>query len=121
LSQAIGYGVTVVGFALQVPARIACDRLSGGPRLIVADLYQFLCFCGTVNLWRGVWNLLNIYFLPGESKLTFYHFTNMLFKIINTNNNIDLLLAFMSAKGADALTNRFDQALNHFNSCQLNV
>jgi len=79
LLQAIGYGVTVVGFVLQVPARLACDRLSGVPRLIVADLYQFLCFCGTVNLWRGVWNLLNIYFLPGEYffKFLFFMLSNL--------------------------------------------
>lgn len=65
--QGIGYGVTAIGFAIQVPARIACEKLSGAPRLIVADTYQFFCFCGTVNLWRGVWNLLNIYLLPGKN------------------------------------------------------
>ncbi|XP_065340615.1 uncharacterized protein fusl isoform X2 [Cloeon dipterum] len=72
LSLAIGYGVTAIGFLLQVPARIACDKLSGGPRLLVADLYQFLCFCGTVNLWRGVWNLLNIYFLPEKPLVSYW-------------------------------------------------
>ncbi|KAF4525719.1 hypothetical protein B566_EDAN011896 [Ephemera danica] len=65
ISLGIGYGVTAAGFALQVPARIACEKLSGAFRIIVADAYQFFCFCGTVNLWRGVWNLLNIYLLPG--------------------------------------------------------
>ena len=68
LLQGIGYGVTAAGFALQIPARLACEKLSGGLRLVVADAYQFLCFCGTVNLWRGVWNLLNVYLLPGKSQ-----------------------------------------------------
>ncbi|XP_059476123.1 uncharacterized protein LOC132197087 isoform X1 [Neocloeon triangulifer] len=91
LSLAIGYGVTVVGFALQVPARIACDKLSGGPRLIVADLYQFLCFCGTVNLWRGIWNLLDIYLLPETPLVSFWvtHWVCLIvLMILNCGNSL---------------------------------
>lgn len=45
----------------------ACDRLTGFWRVAVADLFLFFSFVGTVNVWRGVWQLLEIYFLPGKN------------------------------------------------------
>jgi Fuseless len=44
----------------------ACERLDGVWRVAVADLFLFLSFVGTVNVWRGVWHLLDDYFLPGK-------------------------------------------------------
>nr|CAD7197939.1 unnamed protein product [Timema douglasi] len=64
-SLVLGYGIVFFTFALQTPMKLVCNRLKGIPRLLVADIYLFLSFCGTVNVWRGIWNLLNIYFIPG--------------------------------------------------------
>lgn len=43
-----------------------CERLEGTWRIIVADIFIFFSFIGTINVWRGVWNLLDVYFLPGK-------------------------------------------------------
>lgn len=65
LLKAIGYGIVAITFALQSLMKWACDRLTGVWRVAVADVFLFLSFVGTVNVWRGVWQLLEIYFLPG--------------------------------------------------------
>jgi hypothetical protein len=44
----------------------ACEKLEGFWRVIVADVFLFVSFVGTVNVWRGIWMLLDIYFLPGK-------------------------------------------------------
>lgn len=49
--------------------RWACERLQGIWRVGVADIFLFFSFIGTVNVWRGVWQILDIYFLPGEKTL----------------------------------------------------
>lgn len=64
--QAIGYGIVAVTFALQSFMKWACDRLTGAWRIAVADAFLFFSFVGTVNVWRGFWNLLDYYFLPGN-------------------------------------------------------
>ena len=56
----------IVTFALQAPVRWSAARLHGAPRLLLADVYHFVSFLATVNVWRGVWGLLDIYFFPGE-------------------------------------------------------
>lgn len=53
-------------FGLQPLLKWACDRLTGFWRLAVADVFLFFGFVGTVNVWRGLWNVLDIYFLPGK-------------------------------------------------------
>lgn len=45
----------------------ACDRLTGFWRVAVCDAFLFFSFVGTVNVWRGVWQLLDLHFLPGEN------------------------------------------------------
>lgn len=64
--QIVGYAVVIVTFALQAPVRWSAARLHGAPRLLLADVYHFISFIATVNVWRGVWGLLDIYFFPGE-------------------------------------------------------
>lgn len=44
----------------------ACDRLTGWWRIAVCDAFLFFSFVGTVNVWRGVWELLDLYFMPGK-------------------------------------------------------
>lgn len=66
----------------------ACERLKGIWRIIGADIFLFVSFVGTVNgklsrvqvstfnslillsrlVWRGIWTLLDLYFLPGEKE-----------------------------------------------------
>lgn len=45
--------------------RWACDRLKGFWRVAAADIFLFLSFVGTVNVWRGVWQLCDLHFLKG--------------------------------------------------------
>ncbi len=50
---------------MQSLMRWACDRLKGFWRVAAADLFLFLSFIGTVNVWRGVWQLCDLYFMKG--------------------------------------------------------
>uniref|UniRef100_A0A182PAV5 Fuseless n=1 Tax=Anopheles epiroticus TaxID=199890 RepID=A0A182PAV5_9DIPT len=66
----IGYGVTGVTFSLQPLMRWTCDRLTGFWRVVVADLFLFFSFIGTINVWRGIWQALDTYFLPNDPLLS---------------------------------------------------
>ncbi|XP_047120508.1 uncharacterized protein LOC124803366 [Schistocerca piceifrons] len=68
-SLVLGYGVVLVAFALQLPLSLAVGRLQGSWRLLVADLYHLVSFFGTVNVWRGVWNVLEIFLLEEYPEL----------------------------------------------------
>lgn len=63
--QVLGYALVLLAFALQPLMRWVCDRLEGTSRLLAADMFLVFALMGTINVWRGIWNLLNIYFLPG--------------------------------------------------------
>lgn len=63
--QAIGYGIVALTFALQPLMKWTCDRLTGFWRVAACDAFLFLSFVGTVNVWRAVWQLFDLYFLPG--------------------------------------------------------
>ncbi|XP_046831998.1 uncharacterized protein LOC124430039 [Vespa crabro] len=69
-SLAIGYIIVVVTFSLQPLMRYVCARLEGLPRLIAADAFLLLSFLGTVNVWRGIWNLLDLWLLPNNLVLS---------------------------------------------------
>uniref|UniRef100_A0A1L8D9T0 Putative conserved plasma membrane protein n=1 Tax=Nyssomyia neivai TaxID=330878 RepID=A0A1L8D9T0_9DIPT len=69
-SLAIGYGIVFITFALQPVMRWACDRLTGIWRLLLAQIFLFFSFIGTVNAWRGIWQLLDNYFLPDQRALS---------------------------------------------------
>ncbi|KXJ84029.1 uncharacterized protein LOC109432868 isoform X2 [Aedes albopictus] len=90
-SVLIGYGVTAVTFSLQPLMRWACDRLTGLWRVIVADLFLFFSFIGTINVWRGVWHLLDHYFLPDNVLLSNWitHGVSLLLLILlNCSNSV---------------------------------
>lgn len=90
-SVLIGYGVTGVTFSLQPLMRWTCDRLTGIWRVIVADLFLFFSFIGTINVWRGVWQLLDHYFLPDNRLLSNWitHVASLLLLILlNCSNSV---------------------------------
>ncbi|VVC88141.1 unnamed protein product [Leptidea sinapis] len=66
ISLIAGYCLVVITFSLQVPMRWAVSRLQGASRLLVADFYHLVSFLATVNVWRGVWGLLDIYLFPAQ-------------------------------------------------------
>ncbi|XP_074029308.1 transmembrane protein fuseless isoform X1 [Leptinotarsa decemlineata] len=69
-SLILGYICVVFAFLLQPAMRYTCERLNGFSRLLVADTFILFAFFGTVNVWRGIWNLLNIFFLPDNMELS---------------------------------------------------
>ncbi|XP_021929141.1 uncharacterized protein LOC110834360 isoform X1 [Zootermopsis nevadensis] len=71
-SMALGYAIVVLTFSLQTPLKGLCGRLEGFRRVCVVDVYLFFSFCGTINVWRGVWMLLNIYFLPDNPEASYW-------------------------------------------------
>ncbi|XP_055600468.1 uncharacterized protein LOC129749513 isoform X2 [Uranotaenia lowii] len=90
-SVLIGYGVTGVTFSLQPAMRWACDRLNGVWRVVVADLFLFFSFLGTINVWRGVWHVLDHYFLPENRLLSDWitHIVSLLLLILlNCSNSV---------------------------------
>lgn len=91
LSLGIGYGIVGLTFLLQPPIKYLAKELSGIPRLLIVDLYLLFSFCGTVNVWRGIWNLLNIYFFP-KNPLLSYSLSHivpfLLLVLINSSNSI---------------------------------
>lgn len=68
--QVLGYILVAVAFLLQPAMKWLCDRLQGAVRLVAVDVFLLLSLVATVNVWRGIWNLLNIYLLPGTEKKT---------------------------------------------------
>lgn len=106
-TQAIGYGLVIITFSMQSLMKWACDRLTGWKRLVVADIFLTFSFIGTVNVWRGIWQLLDIYFLPGtkcrkaegqRSKFPIIHSSHPIIIIIIADNK--LLGDFISHAGS---------------------
>lgn len=83
-SLAIGYMVVAIAFLLQPVMRWLCDRLNGAIRLLAADVFLLFSLLGTVNVWRGIWNLLNIYFLPENMELSCWitHWVSLILLIL---------------------------------------
>jgi len=90
-SLAIGYGLVFITFALQPPMKYLAKTLEGLSRLAVVDTYLLFSFCGTINVWRGVWNLLNLYAFP-DNPLFSYSLTHavgfIVLVLINSANSI---------------------------------
>uniref|UniRef100_A0A0K8T4D1 Fuseless n=2 Tax=Lygus hesperus TaxID=30085 RepID=A0A0K8T4D1_LYGHE len=63
-SIAIGYALVIVTFLLQPVMKYLARTLTGIFRLLAVDIYLLLSFSGTINVWRGIWNSLNYFFLP---------------------------------------------------------
>ncbi|CAG4985615.1 unnamed protein product [Parnassius apollo] len=90
-SLIIGYVIVLVTFAMQVPMRWVVARLHGAPRLLLVDIYHLISFVATVNVWRGVWGLLDVYYFPDKPKLSNWstHIISLtLLILLNCSNSI---------------------------------
>ncbi|KAL1506752.1 hypothetical protein ABEB36_006055 [Hypothenemus hampei] len=65
-------GLLFVGlvFRIQGFMKTLCSEKVGLLRLIIADFYISLTIIATVFYWRGLWYLINIYFLPSVPDLS---------------------------------------------------
>ncbi|XP_014250215.1 uncharacterized protein LOC106667066 isoform X2 [Cimex lectularius] len=90
-SLGIGYSLVLVSFGLQPAMKYLAKVLTGVWRLIAVDVYLLFSFCGMINVWRGIWNLLNVYFLPDMphlSNILTHAFSFLLLVLINSSNSI---------------------------------
>ncbi|XP_072760867.1 uncharacterized protein [Anoplolepis gracilipes] len=90
-SLAIGYFIVAVTFCLQPLMRYVCARLQGLVLLVVADAFLLLSFLGTVNVWRGIWNALDLWLLPDNPELSCWitHISCFVFLVLlNCSNTI---------------------------------
>ncbi|XP_030746645.1 uncharacterized protein LOC115875357 [Sitophilus oryzae] len=69
-SLVLGYSIIAVVYLLQPLIRSICTKLSGASRLLFADLFIIFSLVGTINVWRGIWMMLDIYFLPDDVALS---------------------------------------------------
>ncbi|XP_047019588.1 uncharacterized protein LOC124629949 isoform X3 [Helicoverpa zea] len=100
-SLIVGYAVVIVTFALQAPVRWSAARLHGAPRLLLADVYHLVSFVATVNVWRGVWGLLDIYFFPETPKLSNWcsHIVSLtLLILLNCSNSVIVRGVYIDAE-----------------------
>ncbi|XP_068632849.1 uncharacterized protein fusl isoform X1 [Battus philenor] len=96
-----GYVIVLVTFALQVPMRWAVARLHGAARLLLVDIYHLGSFVATVNVWRGVWGLLDVYYFPDQPKLSNWstHIISLtLLILLNCSNSIIVRGVYIDAE-----------------------
>ncbi|CAK9830948.1 hypothetical protein ANTRET_LOCUS8028 [Anthophora retusa] len=103
-SLAIGYVIVTVTFSLQPLMRYVCARLQGLARLIVADGFLLLSFLGTVNVWRGIWNVLDLWLVPDNPELSCWitHIGCFVFLVLlNCSNSILVRGIYIDAEEDD--------------------
>ncbi|CAB0018379.1 unnamed protein product [Nesidiocoris tenuis] len=90
-SIVIGYILVIITFLLQPVMKYLARTLTGIIRLLVVDIYLLISFSGTINVWRGIWNCLNYYFLPTMPLLSYFITHSLCFLLlvlINSSNSI---------------------------------
>jgi len=65
-STVFGYLIALFSFTLQSPLADFCTKVKGFWRIAIMNLYTAIFYVGTVNIWRGIWMLYDIYLLPGH-------------------------------------------------------
>lgn len=81
--------------------RYICARLQGLVRLMVADAFLLLSFLGTVNVWRGIWNALDLWLLPDNLELSCWitHVGCFVFLVLlNCSNSILIRGVYIDAE-----------------------
>ncbi|XP_066246319.1 uncharacterized protein [Euwallacea similis] len=66
----VGYVMVAIVFTSQSMMKKLCDFLDGIPRLLIADSYMMFSVMAVIFLWRGIWSLINIYFLPEHEEMS---------------------------------------------------
>ncbi|CAI6365731.1 unnamed protein product [Macrosiphum euphorbiae] len=91
LSLVIGYSVVLLAFALQPAIKKLVNKVNGFKRILFVDVYLLFSFFGAVNVWRGVWAMLDIHFIP-DAPITSYwvsHIACFAFLVLlNSSNSI---------------------------------
>ncbi|GAB0100114.1 uncharacterized protein DMENIID0001_161060 [Sergentomyia squamirostris] len=101
LSLGIGYGIVALIFIIQPLMRWTCERLDGIWRLIATDIFLTLSFIGTVNMWRGVWSTIDLYFLPDSQLLSIWithGISLILLALLNCSNSVLLRGVYIDAE-----------------------
>jgi len=62
----IGFCIAIISFLFQPIARHFCKKLPQWTKLAVADIYIFFAEVGAINLWRGIWYLMDIHLYPDD-------------------------------------------------------
>lgn len=64
-STIMGYSTALFAFTLQSPLADFCAKVKGFWRIAIMNLYTAIFYIGSVNIWRGLWMLYDLYLLPG--------------------------------------------------------
>ncbi|XP_060863733.1 uncharacterized protein LOC132940260 isoform X2 [Metopolophium dirhodum] len=91
LSLVIGYSVVLLAFALQPAIKKLVNKVNGFKRILFVDVYLLFSFFGAVNVWRGVWAMLDIHFIP-DAPITSYWVSHIacfgFLVLLNSSNSI---------------------------------
>ncbi|XP_026804544.1 uncharacterized protein LOC113548076 isoform X2 [Rhopalosiphum maidis] len=91
LSLVIGYSVVLLAFALQPAVKKLVNKINGLKRILAVDVYLLFSFFGAVNVWRGVWIMLDIHFIP-DAPITSYWISHIacfgFLVLLNSSNSI---------------------------------
>uniref|UniRef100_T1IPR0 Uncharacterized protein n=1 Tax=Strigamia maritima TaxID=126957 RepID=T1IPR0_STRMM len=85
----IGIGLAIACFILQSLVAYCSRNSPYWLRIIVEDIFLFVAEVAAISLWRGIWNLLDIFFIPDDPFLsnTLTSFTGMSLLIMMYNSN----------------------------------
>ncbi|XP_015374492.1 PREDICTED: uncharacterized protein LOC107169301 isoform X1 [Diuraphis noxia] len=91
LSLVLGYSVVLLAFALQPAVKKLVNKVNGLKRILYVDVYLLFSFFGAVNVWRGVWTMLDIHFIP-DAPITSYWVSHIacfgFLVLLNSSNSI---------------------------------
>lgn len=104
----LGYIIVTIAFSLQTAVRWICKHLKILPRLIFGDTFILFSATGTINIWRGMWDLLDHYFLPDQQELSCWlvYWVSLIFLIIlGCSNSLLVRGVFIDAEepGGDSM------------------
>lgn len=61
ISLVLGYGIVFITFLLQPVMKVLIKKYHHWRRLVIIDIYVVISFCGTINIWRGMWAVYDEY------------------------------------------------------------
>lgn len=60
LFKLIGFTLTILIFLLESAVAFLCKKFSEY-QILIQDAFMLICLLATVNVWRGIWMLLDIF------------------------------------------------------------